>query len=297
MADTLERIAHRQGGAFTRRQALRCDAAPDVIAHRLLTGEWLLIAGDVLIAATTPVTERTQAWIGVLALGQPVALAGRFGGSLLRLRTSYEVPEFAMPDNRTARTLPGMDVHRLRRENWRVTWRHGLPVLPAPVVIRQIAGVVSTSEARDVVQDALRRRIVSEKQLLAQLGRGLKGSAALRRVLEEVAPGYQVVWEQRLHVALLRAGVRLKPQCEVRTPDGRVAYIDLGDDEIKFGVEIDGFLNHMKRFTADRRRMRMLAAEMNWTIAPYATEELAVSLDRAVIEIAQFVRRRRRAAA
>lgn len=148
-----------------------------------------------------------------------------------------------------------------------------------------------------MVQHALRRRQVSEEALLRTLGRGLAGSTALRRVLEELAPGYQVVWEQRLHRALLRAGVDMQPQTPVVAPDGRRAFIDLGIEELRFGVEIDGFLNHMARFAADRARARLLALELDWRVAPYAVEELAADMDRVVAEIKCHVLRLRAAEA
>ena len=158
------------------------------------------------------------------------------------------------------------------------------------MMIRQIAASSSSDITRDVVHHALRRRQVTLHELLAQLGHGLSGAARLRSVLEEVAPGYQVMWERRLHRALLKAGVRLKPQTEVVAPDGRKAFLDLGDEELRFGVEIDGFLNHMARFAADRKRARLLAVELGWTIAPYAVQELAESMDVAVAEIVSYVR-------
>ena len=255
--------------------------------------------GDVLMASTTPVTAATHAWTGVLALGHPVALAGRFAAGFCNLERSpaYVRPEFVIPDNRFRRELPGITLHRLRRERWAVVWRNGLPLMPVPVVIRQVAADAPYDVTRDVVQHALRRRQVTQNDLLAQLGRGLSGAAALRRVLEEVAPGYQVMWERRFHRALLAAGVRLKPQTRVVALDGRTAYLDLGDEQLKFGVEIDGFLNHMARFAADRRRARVLALELGWTIAPYAVEELATHMAAAVAEVVAYVEQRRRRAA
>jgi hypothetical protein len=253
---TLARIARRQGGVFTRRQALQAGVSAEEIQRQLLTGAWISVMDDVLMAATTPVTPATHAWTGVLALGQPVALSGRFAALFAGLERApgYVRPEFVIPDNRFRRELPGITVHRVQRKRWSTIWRHGLPLVPVPVMIRQLAADAPYDVARDVVQHALRRRQVTQDRLLAQLGRGLSGAAALRRILEEVAPGYQVMWERRFHRELLDAGVRLQPQTRVVAPDGRVAYLDLGDEELKFGVEIDGFLNHMARFAADRRR-------------------------------------------
>src|SRR3954451_6628208 len=170
------------------------------------------------------------------------------------------------------------------------------------MVSRVVAGTASCPDADDDPPDRRAfhprrnprrrapRREVTLHELIAQLGRGLSGAARLRDVLEEVAPGYQVMWERRLHRALLKAGVRLKPQTKVVAPDGRTAYLDLGDEELRFGVEVDGFLNHMARFAADRKRTRLLAVELDWTIAQYAVEELAVSMERAVAEIVSYVR-------
>ena len=296
---SLARLARRQGGVFTRRQALQSGVSAGEIERMLLTGTWMVVIGDVLMACTTPVTAATHAWTGVLAIGQPVALAGRFAAGFARLERSpaYVRPEFAIPDNRARRELPGITVHRMQRKRWAVVWRHGLPLLPTPVVIRQVAAGASYDVARDVVQHALRRRQVTQAQLLAQLGRGLSGAAALRGILEEVAPGYQVMWERRLHRALLAAGVRLKPQTHVVAPDGREAYLDLGDEQLRFGVEIDGFLNHMARFAKDRKRTRMLALECGWTISPYAVEEVTTGLDLVADEIVRHVLRLRSARA
>lgn len=250
------------------------------------------------MAATTPITPRLQAWAGVLAIGPPVALAGRFAAAGVGLERvpAFAEPEFAVPGNRHGR-LDKVRLHRVEPKLWVVERRQGLPVPPVAVVIRQVAATTHDRVTLEVVEHALRRRQVTVERLTAQLGRGLAGAAALRRVLEQVAPGYQAMWERRLHRAVLKLGVRLTPQVEVKAPDGRRAFLDLGDEEIKFGVEVDGFLNHMARFAADRRRARLLAMECEWTIAPYAVEELAADLDAAAREIVAYVKRLRRKSA
>jgi len=207
---------------------------------------------------------------------------------------AYVEPEFAIPVNRMWREFDGIVVHRVRPHLWAVERRYGLPVPPTTTIIRQVAATTHERIALEIVEHALRRRQVTVEQLAQQLGRGRHGAATLRHVLELVAPGYQAMWERRLHRAVLRLGVRLKSQTEVVAPDGRKAFLDLGEEAIKFGVEVDGFLNHMGRFAADRRRTRLLAMELKWTIAPYAVEELAADLDAAAREIVAYVRRLRR---
>lgn len=291
----LQRLARRQGGVFTREQARRLGVGDADINARLLDGSWIEILPRVLMAATTPITPRLQAWAGVLAVGPPIALAGRFAASCVGLERApaFVEPEFAVPGNRTGR-YPGVKLHRIKPELWRVERRYGLPVPPTALIIRQVAAGAHERIVLEVAQHALRRRQVTVDQLIRQLGRGHHGAANLRRVLEALGPGYQAVWERRLHRAVLKLGVRLTPQVEVKAPDGRKAFLDLGDEEIKFGVEVDGFLNHMARFAADRRRARVLAMECEWTIAPYAVEELVADLQAAAQEIAAYVKRLRR---
>jgi len=159
------------------------------------------------------------------------------------------------------------------------------------LTIRDIGADVHRDVLRDVVQHALRRRQVGFDALMRTLGRGRPGSALLREILVEVGPGFQVKWERMVHRAVAARGIRLKPQAKVVAPDGRKAFIDLGIEELKYGVEIDGFLNHMARFAKDRRRARMLATECEWTIAPYAVEEVATDLAGVADDIVATVRR------
>jgi very-short-patch-repair endonuclease len=295
MSPQLRAVVRRQAGCFTRQQALRCGSTAADVARHLLDGEWLAVMGDVLIVAGAPVSEAMKAWTGVLAIGQPVALASLSAGRWTGLEQVPEPPrpQFVVPNDRRPRDTAGLDLHRVVPARWQVDWRRGLPVTPPALTIRDMAAELGAEQLRDVVQHALRRRRTSFEALTATLGRGRPGSTNLRAVLDEVAPGFQVKWERLLHRACLRAGVRMQPQTLVEAPDGRRAYVDLGIEQLRFGVEIDGFLNHMARFAADRRRARLLALELGWTIAPYAVEEIAAGVERVAAEIARHVRRLR----
>jgi very-short-patch-repair endonuclease len=111
----------------------------------------------------------------------------------------------------------------------------------------------------------------------------------------QVGPGYQVKWERDVRRAVASLGVDLQPQVSVSAPDGRRAFIDLGLPELRYGVEIDGFLHHMARFAADRQRARMLAVELGWVIAQFAVEEIAADLwgvAREIVRHVESIRRR-----
>lgn len=265
------------------------------IERHIFDGLWLQVMGDVLIVAGAPVTERMKSWTAVLAAGGDVALAAQTAGREFALERVPEPaePQIVIPNSRDLE-LPGVDIHRVVPARWQVVWRRGLPLTPIALTIRDIGAELHRDALRDVVQHALRRRQVSLDGLIRTLGRGRPGSARLREILEEVGPGFQVKWERMVYRAVAARGIRLKPQAEVVAPDGRKAFIDLGIEELKYGVEIDGFLNHMARFAKDRRRARMLATECEWTIAPYAVEEVATDLPAVADDIATTVRRMQR---
>ena len=127
--------------------------------------------------------------------------------------------------------------------------------------------------------------------MAAELGRGRHGAARLRQVLMEVAPGYQVVWEGRLHAALAARGVDLVPQLAVSVSTGTL-YLDLGNRELRFGVEVDGLVAHLDRFASDRQRDRELF-RAGWLIIHVAVSELAEDLEAVADEIAAAYARRR----
>jgi hypothetical protein len=297
MTPQLNRLVRRQAGCFTRQQAIQLGISAAVIQRNLLDGVWLSVLGDVLVVAGAPVTERMTSWTAVLAVGGDVALAAQTAGREFGLERvpAPRVPQIVIPNTRDLE-IPGVEVHRVVPARWQVVWRHGLPLTPIPLTIRDLAADLGLDTVRDIVQHALRRRQTGFDALMRMLGRGRPGSARLRQVLEEVGPGFQVKWERMVFRAVAARGITLKPQAKVVAPNGRKAFIDLGIEELKFGVEIDGFLNHMARFAKDRRRARMLGLECDWLISAYAVEEIATGLDAVADEIVRHVRRRQRLA-
>jgi very-short-patch-repair endonuclease len=176
--------------------------------------------------------------------------------------------------------------------HWKVQQRGPWPVPPLETTVRQIAAVVSRSSLRDLVQQLLLDRRTTIDRLRAVLGRGLDGSAALRELLVEIDPACHEYWERLIRRRLARAGVATEPQILLVGSRGRRAYLDLGIRAIRFGVEIDGFASHMRRFAADRRRARMVCLELGWELAPVAVAEIAVDEDAVIRELLGYLRAR-----
>ena len=70
----------------------------------------------------------------------------------------------------------------------------------------------------------------------------------------------------------------------------------MGFRDIRLGIEVDGFLPHMRRFADDRRRNNAVCLELGWVLAHYAVEDLIERLDEVAIEIVRWVGQRRDAA-
>ena len=259
------------------------------VQRRLLDGDWLIVQPDVFACAGTPLTHFAHCWAGVLAMGAPVAIGRRSAASALRLDRAplppESEPDLVVPENRRADRLDlPASVRRMRPSRFQVVRAQGLPATPAALTLRELGMVIPRDWLRDMVSHAIRRRTVTFSGLSTQLGRGWPGAAALRDVLREVAPGYQVVWEGVLHRALTAAGLPLEPQVAVALADGHEAVLDLGNRRLRFGVEVDGLVSHLDRFAADRRRDR-LVRRADWHVEHVAVAELAGDLDAVVAEI------------
>ena len=294
VASSLRSIARAQAGVFSRVQARRCGVADGDISRRKFDGEWLEVQAGVLTFAGTPLSDRLYAWAAVLAVGPPVALGGLWAARFLGLDRAPEVeverPHLVIPIARRCERLWNVDLERSRLP---LVIRHvdRLPVLSPERALRQLAATQPLSRVRDMAHHGIRRRTMTLTGMTAELGRGRHGAARLRQVLEEVAPGYQVVWEGRLHAALMARGLDLTPQLSVNVASG-IRYLDLGNGLLRFGVEVDGLIAHLDRFAADRRRDRELQ-QAGWLIIHVAVSELAEDIAAVADEIAAAYRRRR----
>ena len=290
---TLRSIARSQGGVFTCDQAIRCGVLAGDIARRRLEGEWLEVQPDVLAFAGTPLTEQLFAWAGVLAVGPPVALGGLWAARFLKLDRAPEVdmrrPRLVIPISRRCERVHDVDLERSRLP-LAIRTVDRLPVLAPERALRQLAASQPLGRVRDMAHHALRRRTMTLTGMAAELGRGRHGAGKLRAVLEEVAPGYQVVWEGRLHSALRELGLELDPQAPVRVANG-TRYVDLGNAALRFGVEVDGLIAHLDRFADDRRRDRELL-QAGWLIIHVAVSELVENLDAVAGDVAAAYFRR-----
>jgi len=201
-------------------------------------------------------------------------------------------PQVIVPRFRRYGHLQEVEVRAVQQSDFRVYNRGGWPVTSLDTTVRDIASGLQRRQLRDLVQGLLVERRTTLERLFAVPGRGLLGSAALGQVLQELDPSFQSHWEAVLFRRLRRAG--LCPEAQIRLDAaGRRCYLDLGFRDIRLGIEVDGFLPHMRRFAGDRRRNNAVCMELGWVLLHYAVEDLVERLDEVVAEIVRWVAQRR----
>ncbi|WP_020575957.1 type IV toxin-antitoxin system AbiEi family antitoxin domain-containing protein [Actinopolymorpha alba] len=287
----LIRLAHRQHGVITRSDALARGLSPADLIRLTAERRWVERHPGIFLAATQPSTTASECQAALLAVGGDCALAGASAAWVWTLPGSERVdyPELVVPGNRRFTHLAYVRVRRVAVTAFRSVVRRGWPVTPLEVTVRDLAAHLTRRDLRALVQHLVLEQRTTLERLSGVLGRGLSGSAALRQILEEVDPAFQSVWERRLHDALVRRGLRPRPQLSLVAPSGRRCYLDLGFPEVRLGVEIDGFLTHMRRFAIGRRRANAVTLELGWELAQYAVEDLAERLDEVADEIVAYV--------
>jgi hypothetical protein len=162
----LNKLAAGQHGLFTRAQARRLGASAHLVRHRIYTGEWVVVLGDVLAVAGLPLTRRVRQAAALLDLPATV-LAGPSAARLLGLDC---------PDHRifvagqTSRRAPAMV--RVLREPVPVSdvmRVDGFPVtVPARTTI-DCMRVLRDEQAVALLEAALRAGRVSAKELACRV--------------------------------------------------------------------------------------------------------------------------------
>jgi very-short-patch-repair endonuclease len=120
------------------------------------------------------------------------------------------------------------------------------------------------------------------------------------RACEEIDPELESVLEEEAEPHLRAAGLtEYVRQLEVVDSQGRfIARLDFAVEELKLGIEIDGWAHHSspQARNLDSRRDRRLAA-LGWVIVRFTTDDVRRSPHRMTAELAAVLEQRLRAAA
>jgi hypothetical protein len=292
-------------GVWSRRAAVDVLSAGQV-DHLLATGVWQRVLPGVYADGGYVLDPLQLAVAAALATGDPVTRQpGECARAVVCGRTAARVHGLPLIDDDDAATGAAEhlvdDVHTFRARSGRSDSfsgagrelrRHRLTLLEEDLV-RHPCGLLLTSALRTAVDcarllpfeaavcllDAGLHRSRFTTHDLAEAVRVRQGWPGVRRLAAAIASAdgrSESPAESLARLALLPAVPGLVPQVRVRDERGRVvARLDLGDDELLLGVEVDGKRGHAgaQMVAKDRQRDRRTEA-LGWRVERCTWHEL-----------------------
>jgi very-short-patch-repair endonuclease len=261
-------VAFGQLGLTTRDQLIQIGISPRGINHRIEVGLLVVVHQGVYRLAGVPQTCDQNLLAALLAAGPVSAVSHLSSATFWNLEgIACDEPQILIPhmrrlelhDVRVRRTrfLPSRDV--TTRRSIRVT-------VPARTLV-DIAGLVGKLELEIALDDALRRKIVTLRQVRIRLDErgpnGIKGWGSLDRLVREregTAPSGSAK-ETTFLSGLRKRGLPIPAkQYRIVDADGRfLARPDFAYPEVRIAIEIDsGFHVNPNRRRTDLRRQNAM---------------------------------------
>jgi len=288
-------VARLQWGCFTADQAAAAGFSPRAVRDRVGRGIWLALYPGVYCAATSPATRARAASAARLRVAGSVFsdfTAARLLGVDLRHGDSAVWLQASATSGH--RGWAGVRVTRTRHPVSPVL-AHGQPVVPVARTIVDLAARLDDRALTGALYDVIRRRVVTADQVAGAadaVGGGRAGLKRLRRVLETLDPAHEAMVESLVATGLAEAGIMLTPQVEVWDGPQLLARLDLADEVLRLGVEVDGFRYHGSRDAQmhDKARDRALRT-LGWTIVRFDAVDALDRLASVVRDVAAVRRR------
>jgi len=247
-------LAAGQHSVVSRGQAMGAGLTDEQIARRVASGEWRRVRrGIYLVGAVAPGYLQDLA-AAVLAGGPDAVASHRAAGVLHALDgVRGRVLELTLPRTRRRR-LDGCVVHHADIAPDDVTVVQGVPTTAPARTLIDLASVLPPRTLGLALDDALRRRLVTMRQIRHRLdelaGRGRRGCIALRRELDLRTDENDVTdsgGERLLLEAVREAGLPEPVLHHLVKDDGFAAEIDLAWPRYRVGVELEGRAYHFGR--------------------------------------------------
>ena len=288
--ERLARLSRRQRGLLTAAQAARAGFSTSAVHRRISSGAWERVYAGVYRLAVVPVTWE-QSLLAACLWSRGVC-SHRAAASLWGLMDARLV-EIILP-SRTPTRPPVTILHYGALSEAERARVGGIPVTDPARTLLDLGAVVPPAVVRVARDEALRRRLVTERRLRVRLeelgGRGRRGWGVLRTLLEE--PRAESVLERRL-LRILRIA-RLPPpvtQYEVRHGSRLVARVDLAYPGSMVAIEAEGYRFHggPEAYARDLARRNRLTAlgwrvlHVTWSDVTRRPAEVAEEVGRAIL--------------
>lgn len=260
-------------GLILRDRALREGVDPDQIMKALRTGRIRRVQRCVYVRRGLETAPLALARAAVLSSGVMDAVASH--------QTAARVHGIAIPDGRWPEHITvARDERRIRRRELichgralaqgEVERRDGVPITTAVRSLLDMSAEVSRLSAVWAIDDAIRREIVSARQIAMSLSArpGGRGDGVIKLRVAEADGRAESILETAGRLALKDAGVVMPTaQYEVFNGGELVARLDAAYPERQLGIEFDGVAVHNapRALYRDRQRQNRLL-HLGWTL-------------------------------
>lgn len=290
-------LARRQHGVVSRRQLLALKLSRRQVERRIESGSLVVVHRGVYRVVGAERSFDQDAMAACLATGG--IASHRCAAALWGLRGCEPGVIEVTVVGRRHPEVPGVIAHSaaaLARVDR--THRRAIPVTAPARTLLDLAAVSESAKVESALEDGVHRGLVSqgwaERTLQRAGGRGRAGTAALRGLLAERAPG-QAATESVLEdeiVRLLRHAGLPPPvrQFEIAVPGGKSVRIDLAYPEARLAIEAQSMAWHAGR--ADLQRdcdKQNLLARLGWRLLTFTWQDartrptsLVATVDRAL---------------
>lgn len=286
----LATIAENQWGRVARRQLLALGISRHTIAHRLASGNLIVVHPGVYAVGHRTNAPKGRWMAAVLAGGDGALVSHCSGTALWGLRPSDgSAVDVTTPSWRRSR--PGVRFHTSVVPDDERAVRHGIPVTSMPRTILDFAACAPAAQVERAIHEAEVLGLTDELSLMDVVERhaGRRGCATVRAVLAELELG-----AQRTRSELEERFLALIDQYNIERPllnrqlraGGRVYEVDCVWSEARLVVELDGHATHATRrgYERDRRRDRALQRE-GWRVIRVTWRMLVREADQLVDDL------------
>lgn len=260
MERAIARIAGRQDNVIGRDQLLEAGLARGQIARWVAGGRMQRRHRSVYLIGPAPPTPMARARAAVMACRPAAVLSHRSAAELFGLLPTTDGDVDVTVVGRNPGAEPGIRLHRIAAFGpGEVTEMRGIPMTSIARTICDLAATESRRDVEHAFQEALYRRIVTERQMEAVLKREPKrrGAPVIRALLEN--PGMTRSERERALLKLLAAAQLPKPLTNVRLHG---YLVDAYWPDHGLVLEFDGWQAHGHRaaFERDRKRDQLMLA-------------------------------------
>jgi len=251
-------LAARQYGVVSRSQLLSMGIGAGAIDTRLRRHRLHRLHRGVYAVGHLALVPLAREMAAVLACGDGAVVSHRSAAAVWHLLAATENSPIDVTVVRSSgRRRPGLDVHHSRLLS-RADVRHlrGLPITAPARTLIDLAETATDRELERATHEALARRLLTARSLLAETSRfgGRRGLTRLKRLIDEGGAETLTRSEaEERFLALVRAAGLPDPEVNARIEGYEVDFLWRAHTLV---IEIDGFQFHSSReaFERDRRR-------------------------------------------